>query len=257
MSASPGIPAVSLVIPAYQEAARIRRTLEEIARYRASRPPEETWEIKVVDDGSSDGTGEIVRTWAARLGLPLEVVTLSRNRGKGAAIREGVRTTRGTLVLVSDADLSTPLSEWEKLRAALDGGAIAIGSRALDETLVRRPQAWYRRLMGKAFNRLVRAFETSEFHDTQCGFKLFRGDVARRIFAEARIDRFAYDVEILAIARAHGDAVVEVPVLWFNSPGSRVRIVRDSGRMLWDLARIRWRLRRADQRALKTGPPGK
>ncbi len=227
---------ISLVIPAYEEARRLPETLAKIADYLRGR--RESWEILVVDDGSRDSTASIAREEGLRLGLPLTVLSLPANRGKGAAIRAGVLASHGDRVLVCDADLSTPIAEWEKLRAA--GAPVAIGSRAIDEDLVLRKQPWHRRTMGKLFNLLVRALTIRGIRDTQCGFKLLDGPLAREIFSRARIDRFAYDVEILLLARRRGAAIAEVPVLWFNSPDSRVAVVRDSLRMLRDLVRIRF-----------------
>ena len=228
---------ISLVIPAYQESLRLPGSLTRIAEYLAGRR-DEAWEILVVDDGSRDATADVAREEAKRLGLPLRVLRLPANRGKGAAIRAGVLASRGDWVLVCDADLSTPIEEWKKLRAA--GTPVAVGSRALDEDLVRLKQPWHRRTMGKLFNLFVRALTIRGIRDTQCGFKLFEGTLAREIFARAKIDRFAYDVEILLLARRRGAAIAEVPVLWFNSPESKVSIVRDSLRMLRDLVRIRF-----------------
>jgi dolichyl-phosphate beta-glucosyltransferase len=229
---------VSLVIPAYDEAQRLPGTLARIAAYLADRPKSERWEILVVDDGSVDATASVAREEGKRHGLALDVLTLPSNRGKGAAIRAGVLASRGDWVLVCDADLSTPIEEWEKLRAV--GSPVAVGSRALDEDLVRRRQPWHRRTMGKTFNLLVRALSVKGIRDTQCGFKLFEGPLARELFARARIDRFAYDVEILSLARRKGVPIAEVPVLWFNSPESKVSLVKDSLRMLRDLLRIRF-----------------
>ena len=232
---------LSLVVPAYNEERRLPATLARIGDY-LRQSGESGWEIVVVDDGSTDRTAEAARTGAPRAGAPVEVVVLPENRGKGAAIREGVRRARGERVLVSDADLSTPIEEWRRLADA--GAPIAIGSRAIDEGTVRLRQAWYRRALGKAFNRIVRALSVPGIRDTQCGFKLFDGGVARALFADATIDRFAWDVEILALARARGIAIAEVPVLWFNSPESKVSVVRDLVPTLRDLLRIRARMRR-------------
>ncbi|PYQ37461.1 MAG: glycosyl transferase [Acidobacteria bacterium] len=192
------------------------------------------------DGRSSDGTGELARRAAAAAGLPVEILRHPENRGKGAAIRTGVLASIGDPVLVSDTDLSTPLAEWVKLAERLPTHPVAIGSRALQEDLVRRRQPFYRQTMGKVFNAFVRLLAVPDIHDTQCGFKLFRGSVARELFADARIDRFAYDVEILFLARRRGIEIAEVPVLWFNSPESKVSVVRDSLSMLRDLVRIRW-----------------
>lgn len=239
---------VSLVIPAYNEEKRLPGTLARVGEYLRSRPPEE-WEVLVVDDGSTDRTVEAGRRAAADLPARCEIVRLPANRGKGAAIREGVALSRGDRVLLSDADLSTPIEEWERLRAA--GTPIAIGSRALDEATVRRRQAWHRRALGKLFNRVVRALTVGGIRDTQCGFKLFDGELARDLFARARIDRFAYDVEILALARARGIAIAEIPVLWYNSPESKVSVVRDLYPTLRDLVRIRLRVRREARREIR------
>ncbi len=166
------------------------------------------------------------------------MISLPANRGKGAAIRAGVLESTGDRLLISDADLSTPIEEWEKLRDT--GAPVAIGSRALDERLLLERQPWHRQTMGKAFNRLVRLFSIPDIRDTQCGFKLFDATLAREIFGRARIDGFAYDVEILRLARRRGAAIREVPVVWSNSPESKVSIFRDSLKMLRDLIRIRF-----------------
>jgi dolichyl-phosphate beta-glucosyltransferase len=230
----------SLVVPAFDESGRIERAMSEIAVWRRGNPGGWEWEVIVVDDGSSDGTAEVARQAAEKENLPIELIRHPKNRGKGAAIRTGVLASTGDPLLVSDTDLSTPLGEWVKLAERLPTHPVAIGSRAIDEALVRKRQPFYRQFMGKTFNAFVRLIAVSGIHDTQCGFKLFRGHVARDLFSRARIDRFAYDVEILYLARREGLAIAEVPVLWFNSPESKVSVVRDSLRMLRDLARIRW-----------------
>ena len=230
----------SLVVPAFDERGRIERAISEIAIWRRGNPGGWDWEVIVVDDGSSDGTAEAARRAAERENLPIELIRHPKNRGKGAAIRTGVLASSGDPLLVSDTDLSTPLAEWVKLAERLPTHPVAIGSRAIDEELVRKRQPFYRQFMGKTFNAFVRLIAVPGIRDTQCGFKLFRGHVARDLFSRARIDRFAYDVEILYLARRDGLAIAEVPVLWFNSPESKVSVVRDSLRMLRDLARIRW-----------------
>ena len=230
----------SLVVPAYNERNRIEASLRSIAEWRSSRPGGWDWDVILVDDGSTDGTAELARRTADAIGLPLEILGHASNRGKGAAIRTGVLASRGNPVLVTDTDLSTPLSEWIKLAERLPTHPIAIGSRAIDEDLVRRRQPLYRRILGKSGNLLVRAFAVHGIADTQCGFKLFRGDVARELFSRARIDGFAYDMEILHLAQRRGIAIAEVPVLWFNSPESKVSLLRDALPTLWDLLRIRW-----------------
>jgi dolichyl-phosphate beta-glucosyltransferase len=235
----------SLVVPAFDERDRIERALVEIAQWRRSRPGGWDWEVIVVDDGSTDGTGALARKVAAAAGLPMELLRHAKNRGKGAAIRTGVLASTGDPILVTDTDLSTPLSEWVKLAERLPSHPVAIGSRALREDLVRKRQPFYRQTMGKIFNVFVRMLAVRGIRDTQCGFKLFRGDVARELFGHAHIDRFAYDVEILFLARRRGIPIAEVPVLWFNSPESKVSVVSDALRMLRDLVRIRWLHRKA------------
>ena len=234
----------TLVVPAYNEHNRIAASLRMIAQWRDSRPGGWDWEVILVDDGSRDGTAETAVRVAKETGLPLEICTHPVNRGKGAAIRTGVLASSGDPVLVCDTDLSTPLTEWVKLAERLPTHPVAIGSRAIDEALVRRRQPFHRRLLGKTGNLLVRLFAVRGIADTQCGFKLFRGDVARELFRDARVEGFAYDMEILHLAQRRGIAIAEVPVLWFNSPESKVSVVRDALPTLWDLLRIRWLHRR-------------
>ncbi|HTR04067.1 MAG TPA: dolichyl-phosphate beta-glucosyltransferase [Thermoanaerobaculia bacterium] len=230
----------SLVVPAYNEASRIEHCVRTAAAWIATRPGGCGWELLLVDDGSTDDTVARARRVASAEGLALRVVAYGRNRGKGAAIRAGVLESSGDPILVSDTDLSTPLTEWTKLAEKLPTHPVAIGSRALEQALVRKRQPFYRQLMGRTFNRLVRLLTVHGIGDTQCGFKLFRADVARELFRDARVDRFAYDVEILYLAQRRGIPIAEVPVVWINSPESKVAVVRDSLRMLADLFRIRW-----------------
>ena len=236
----PGSDVASLVIPAYNERRRIETCIRGVTDWLRGKPGGWDWEVILVDDGSIDGTKAAAERAAAEAGLPLTVLRNPVHCGKGRAIRLGVLASTGDPVLLSDTDLSTPLSEWVKLAERLPTHPIAIGSRALDEDLVRRKQPLYRRALGKAGNLLVRLFAVPGIHDTQCGFKLMRGDLARELFRKARVDGFAYDMEILFLARRSGAPIAEVPVLWSNSAESKVSIFRDALPTLWDLLRLRW-----------------
>jgi dolichyl-phosphate beta-glucosyltransferase len=229
---------LSVVVPCYNEQARLPESLAGVRPFLEARGA--SLELILVDDGSSDRTAALIRQ--AQQGHPdVRPVLLSPNRGKGRALAEGVKLSRGELVLLSDADFSTPIPELSKLEEAIVAGAdIAIGSRAapgareLDQPL-------HRRVMGKAFNRVVQLLLLPGIWDTQCGFKLFRGEVARELFSELETDRFAFDVEILHRARKAGYEVREVPVRWINSGASTVSPIHDSAVMLRDLLRIRFR----------------
>ncbi len=230
---------VSVVIPAYNEADRIAPTIRRIDEYCRGRFRD--CEIIVVDDGSRDATRSIVKNMQEAM-TSLRCEGYEGNRGKGFAIRHGIASSRGDLILISDADLSTPIEEVEKLLACYDEGYdVVIGSRALrgSDIVVRQP--WWRELMGRTFNTFVRALLSVEFKDTQCGFKLFRGDRGREIFGRAEVDRFAYDVEVLYLARKAGLKIKEAPIRWVNSPNSKVSPVRDSLQMLKDLIKLRLR----------------
>ena len=197
-----------------------------------------------MNDGSLDDTEDIVS--GAKKEIPsIKYAGYKENRGKGYAIRRGVALSTGDIILVSDADLSTPIEEVEKLLVHYDNGySIVIGSRAVrgSEIIVR--QLWYRELMGKTFNRIVRFLLLKEFKDTQCGFKLFDGNIGREIFKQATVDRFAYDVEILYMGMKAGYKIKEIPVKWLNSPASKVRPVKDSFQMAKDLIKMRlWKRR--------------
>jgi|SRR3989304_9777847 len=228
---------LSVVIPAYNEASRIGRTLDRICGYMNGR--DSLYDVIVVDDGSDDHTVRIVRDFMGRYPA-ISLLQNGVNRGKGYSVRRGILHSGGSYVLVSDADLSTPIEEIDRLYKALeDGYDIAIGSRALLESVILEEQPWYRQLMGKTFNKFVQGIAVKGISDTQCGFKLFKGDAARAIFSRQRIDRFAFDVEALYLAKRMGFSIREVPVVWINSPDSKVRIFRDSLQMLNDLVKIR------------------
>lgn len=228
---------LSVIIPAFDEEARIVPTVARIHEYLAASGM--TFEVVVVDDGSRDRTCEVVRK--AALSLPhLRLVENGVNRGKGWSVKNGVAHTSGALILFSDADLSTPVEELEKMLPMLETGAdIVIGSRAMRESDIIKRQPIYRMLMGKTFNKLVRVLAVRGISDTQCGFKLFRRDTCGWLFDAQKVERFAFDVELLFLASKCGMNIREVPVRWINSPMSRVHIVRDSSRMLWDIIGIR------------------
>jgi len=231
-------PRLSVVLPAFNEAARLGPTLDRLREF--ARTLEGGAEIIVVDDGSSDGTGDL----AARPGFRgIRWLRLERNRGKGAALRAGVLASVGAEVLLCDADLSTPIEEYFRLRPHLEVAGVVLGSRGLADSRITRRQPRYRELMGKMFNLLVRILVVDSIRDTQCGFKLLRGDLARALFADLEIDRFAFDVELLWLARRRGETAAEVGVAWHDSPASSVHALRDSMRMFADILRIRWRHR--------------
>src|SRR6185295_15240604 len=228
---------LSVVIPAYNERRRLPPTLERMIAYLDGRP--RPYEIIVVDDASSDGTSEVARTLLAPLGERGRVLRREDNRGKGASIRRGMLAARGARVLFSDADMSTPIDEIEKLERALAGGAqVAIGSRALQRALVEKPQGWLRDHLGRLFNAVVRLFALRGIADTQCGFKLFTAEVVGPIFSRQRITSFGFDVEVLAIARHLGYGIVEVPVRWINDTESKVTMLQGA-RAFLDPLRVR------------------
>jgi dolichyl-phosphate beta-glucosyltransferase len=214
---------LSVVIPAYNEAERLPRSLERILAYLEGEG--RNFEVLVVDDGSSDGTADAAEALLGYLGARGRVLRNPVNLGKGASVRRGMLAARGARVLFTDADLSAPIEEVVKLERALDDGAgVAIGSRAVDRRLVEERQPFPRDVMGRLFNFVVRLSAVQGIGDTQCGFKLFAGELVAPIFARTRIDRFGFDVEVLALAQRLGTTVAEIPVRWRNSPGSRVTV---------------------------------
>jgi dolichyl-phosphate beta-glucosyltransferase len=230
-------PDLSIVIPAYNEEYRLPRTLVRIRDYLAARDC--TWEIIVVDDGSTDGTARVTEEW--RVQIPaMRLVANGRNRGKGFSVRHGMLEARGRVALFTDADLSAPIEEADKLFAALGDAGIAIGSRAMDRTLIEVHQSRLRELAGIIFNFLVRMMTGLPFVDTQCGFKAFRREPCLIIFEQQRTEGFGFDPEILYLAKRHGLRTVEVPVRWAHDPATKVRVGRDSLKMLLDVACIRW-----------------
>lgn len=227
---------LSVVIPAYNEEERLGGSLERIVDYLAQRPIES--QVLVVDDGSTDNTAAVAE---AAPSPPVELLRLAPNRGKGAALRAGALASRGEWVLLCDADLSTPIEDLELLEKRIYEAELILGSRAVADANIIRHQPLYRELMGKTFNGILRLLGLVEQRDTQCGFKLVRGDVARELFGELSIERFAFDVELVCLARDRGYRVVEQGVHWEDSPNSRVHPVRDSMNMFLDVVRLRVR----------------
>jgi dolichyl-phosphate beta-glucosyltransferase len=232
--------ALSIVVPAYNEADRILPTLARLIEWLDE--DGRSAEILVVDDGSSDDTCGVVRSKAAS-DSRLRLLENGVNRGKGYSVAHGVRESQGAWVLFSDADLSTPVEELLKLEAGRGDAPISIGSRALPDSDLKKRQPFYREMMGRSFNLLVQTLVFPGIQDTQCGFKLFRADVARDLFERRTIDGFAFDVEVLFLARKHGHTVIEIPVVWINDEASRVDPIRHSLRMFADIMKIRGRHR--------------
>jgi len=229
---------LSVVIPAYNEEPRLGATLGRVVGYLSERG--DAYEIIVVDDGSMDATVRVAEEFS-RKHEEIKILRNAANRGKGFSVRRGVGESRGEFVLFSDADLSTPIEDLEKLFPKLlnEGYGVAMGSRSVRGSDVRLHQPWYREGMGKIYNKIVRLFTLRGFKDTQCGFKLFRGALAREIFAKQRIERFSFDVEVLYLAKKKGCRIAEVPVTWYDSPRSRVSLVSDPVQMFVDVLRIR------------------
>jgi len=250
---------LSVVIPAYNEEDRLPALLDSLATSAegdVSRGGFELLETLIVDDGSDDRTRQIL-TAAAEGTQKLEMVTGvdGENRGKGAAVAEGVRHARGDYVLLADTDLSTPLSELHKLTAAIqDGADMAIGSRAVAGAIVERGPV-HRKFLGKSFNGTVRLLTGLDIRDTQCGFKLLPTAAAKQLLGELMTEGFAFDVELLMRAKRCGLRIAEVPVIYVHDSRSRVRVVQATGRMLRDVAVISYRLRHASRRGPRGGAP--
>ena len=230
-------PALTIIIPAYNEELRLSPSLELIASY-IQKSGRET-EILVVDDGSRDRTAAVAESFRGRIPL-LRVVPNGENRGKGYSVRHGMQEARGEIVLFTDADLSAPIEEADKLLAALGEYDVAIGSRALDRNLIAVHESGFREFAGIVFNKIVRIVLWLPFVDTQCGFKAFRRERCKIIFEQQRIERFGFDPELLYLARHHGLKSVEIPVRWAHSPATKVNMLRDSVQMFLDVFTIRW-----------------
>ena len=233
-------PYLSVVIPAYNEALRVGSTLEKVCQYLQTRNFET--ELILVDDGSSDDTPQILEEARHQISA-MRVFRNEPNRGKGYSVRRGVLEARGKLVLFSDADLSAPIEEANKLIAAAESeqADVVVGSRALDRRLIGVRQPRFREFSGRLFNVLVRAFTGLKIHDTQCGFKLFRRATTRRAFELQRVEGFGFDPELLFLIQRLGGKVLEVPVRWNDNPATKVHFLRDSTRMFHDLISLRWR----------------
>ncbi len=236
-----GQPFLSVVIPAYNEYLRIGKSLEKIRQYLDSKDFRS--ELVVVDDGSTDRTPELLREAAASLPT-MRVFRNEPNQGKGYSVRRGVLEARGEFALFTDADLSAPIEEADKLLAAIKSqqADAAAGSRALERQLVGIHQPWFREYAGRGFNLLVRLFTGLKIRDTQCGLKLFRRATTRRAFELQRSTGFGFDPELLFLIQRLGGKLVEVPVRWYDDPATRVRLLRDSSTMFFDLVRLRWRV---------------
>jgi len=224
---------ISIIIPAYNESLRISKTLNKILSFIEDNNDYD-FEIIVVNDGSNDNTNEVVLSFANVVLIDNKV-----NKGKGSVIRQGMLSAQGDYLLFSDADLSTPIEELEKLLSFIKDFDIVIGSRALQNDLIKEHQPFYREIMGKTFNLFVQLLVVKGIKDTQCGFKLFKNEVAKKIFGSSKIDGFSFDVETIYLASKFRFKVKEVPVLWFNDDRSKVDPIKDSMKMFRELLVIK------------------
>jgi glycosyltransferase involved in cell wall biosynthesis len=229
---------LSIVIPSYNEELRLPGTLERLAEYLPTLGLQT--EVLIVDDGSRDRTAATAESFRQKISR-LRVFSNGTNRGKGYSVRHGMLEAQGDMVLFTDADLSAPIEESDKLICALkDGYDVAIGSRALDRSLISTHESLFREFAGIIFNRIVRIILRLPFVDTQCGFKAFRRERCHIIFEQQRIEGFGFDPELLYLARHHGLRAIEIPVRWGHSPATKVSMLRDSLKMFVDIFAIRW-----------------
>ena len=227
-----------MVVPAYNEQTRIGRSIERMIEYLDSQPY--SYELLIISDGSNDRTNEIVEEMA-NVHPTLQLLSYSPNKGKGYAVRYGILRADGEFILFSDSDLAAPIEEVEKLWShVLNDADIAIGSRPLKGSNLVVHQPRYRELLGRAFNKAVQLLAVKGIQDTQCGFKLFRGDCAQDIFSRCRLNGFSFDFEALFLAQKMDYKVAEVPIRWAHQPGSKVRVLRDGMRMMRDLVWLRF-----------------
>jgi len=228
---------LSIIVPSFNEELRLPASLERIAAYIDS--ANRSAEVLVVDDGSTDRTAEVAASFTKRI-RNLRVLRNGQNRGKGYSVRHGMLEARGETILFTDADLSAPIEEADKLLSALQQHDVAIGSRALDRKLIEVHESPFREFAGIIFNGIVRVVLLLPFVDTQCGFKAFRRERCRIIFEQQRIERFGFDPELLYLARHHGLKAIEIPVCWSHSPATKINMMRDSVLMFVDVFKIRW-----------------
>ena len=234
---SSSAPDLSIIIPSYNEELRLPATLDRIAAYLGTYGG--TSEVLVVDDGSSDRTAALAASFRSKI-PSLRVVSNDLNRGKGYSVRRGMQEARGRVALFTDADLSAPIEEAGKLIDALETHDVAIGSRAMDRSLISVHESAFREFAGTIFNKIVRIILWLPFVDTQCGFKAFRRETCGILFEQQRIERFGFDPELLYLARHHGLRAVEIPVRWGHSPATKVSMLRDSIQMFIDVFTVRW-----------------
>lgn len=231
---------LSIIIPAYNEEKRLGESLDAIKLYMDSRGTSD-YEVIVVDDGSIDGTPGISQASSLFSSGKLKLIRNERNKGKGFSVKKGVEKAAGDYIVFSDADLSTPISEMEKLLIELKSGAdVVVGSRASRDSQVIVRQPLLRQTMGKVFNLLVRLILSESISDTQCGFKAFRREPAKELFRAISVSGFAFDAELLFLARRKGLKIAEVGVVWKNSPISKVSPVFSSFSMLMDVLKLRF-----------------
>ncbi len=226
---------LSLIIPAYNEEKRLSKTLKDCISYFSSLDIE--YEIIVVDDGSIDNTSEIAKEY---LSAPHKIIQLSKNKGKGFAVKTGVLEAKGRYILFCDADGATPFHQYKKLREAMLFSEIAIGSRYKNRETVEIAQPFYRTLLSRIGNIIAQIFLIEGISDTQCGFKLFRNDVGKKIFQYQKIERFAFDIEFLMLAKKENYKIIEIPVIWFDQPGTTVEGMKDWLKAMTDVLRIKF-----------------
>lgn len=227
---------LSLIIPAYNEESRISGSLDKALEYFSRQ--DYSWEIIVVDDGSTDQTARIIENYNAK--NPNITLIKQVNMGKGSAVRNGMLAAHGQYRVFTDADFSTPIYELEKILPILSAGTdICIGSRSIDRSMVKEHQPFYREWMGKTFNKFVQLLVFKGIVDTQCGFKGFTASAAERIFSQAKINGFSFDVEVLFLAKLEKMTIKEVPIEWYNDERSKVNPISDSTRMFLELIKIR------------------